>query len=88
MVDAPLLYEASADALCDTVVAVIAPPDIRQRRIMVRDNLTAEQAAQRMAAQKPDDFYCRDGVTVLDGSNDISTLQRAAIHYLAKLLQP
>lgn len=88
VVDAPLLYEASADALCDTVVAVIAPPDIRQRRIMVRDNLTAEQAAQRMAAQKPDDFYCRDGVTVLDGSNDISTLQRAAIHYLAKLLQP
>ena len=88
VVDAPLLYEANADALCDTVVAVIAPPDIRQRRIMVRDNLTAEQATQRMAAQKPDDFYCRDGVTVLDGSNDISTLQQAAIHYLAKLLQP
>ncbi len=86
VVDAPLLYEANADALCDTIVAVIAPADLRKQRIMARDNLTAEQAVQRMSAQQPDDFYCRDGVIVLDGSTDIPTLQQAAKDYLAPLL--
>lgn len=86
VIDAPLLYEAKADALCDTVVAVIASPDVRKQRIMARDHLTAEQAEHRMAAQQPDAFYCRDGVTVLDGSTDILTLREAAKDYLTPLL--
>lgn len=86
VVDAPLLYEAKADALCDAVVAVIASADLRKQRIMARDNLTAHQADRRMSAQQPDAFYCRDGVTVLDGGTDIPTLQQAATAYLASLL--
>ena len=86
VVDAPLLYEAKADELCDTVVAVIAPEDVRRTRIMMRDNLTHEQAVQRMSAQQPDAFYCRDGVTVLDGSHRAEDLQQQAKHYLNTLL--
>lgn len=86
VVDAPLLYEAKADALCDTIVAVIAPSDVRKRRIMARDGLTDEQATQRMSAQQPDSFYCREGVTVLDGSGDADTLQASAKQLLNSLL--
>ena len=86
VIDAPLLYEANADALCDAVVAVIADADIRKQRIMARDDLTVEQANLRMAAQQPDNFYCRDGVTVLDGNGDIPTLQKQAIDCLNTLL--
>ncbi len=86
IVDAPLLYEAKADALCDAIVTVIAPDEIRQKRIMARDHLTQEQAKQRMSAQKADDFYCRDGVTVLDGGNTIADLQQQAKQYLNTLL--
>lgn len=85
VVDAPLLYEAQADALCDTIVAVIAPVDVRLKRIMARDLLTAEQATRRMSAQKPDDFYCRDGVTVFDGGSDALILQQKAKEYLTDL---
>ncbi len=85
VVDAPLLYEAKADALCHSVVAVMAPADVRMQRIMTRDNLTPEQAIQRMSAQKTDDFYCRDGVTVLDGSGDVDTLHHQAIAYLKQI---
>lgn len=85
VVDAPLLYEAKADALCDSIVAVIASPDVRRQRIMARDNLTAEQAQQRMSAQQPDSFYCRDGVTVLDGGGSIAALQQQAKQYLINL---
>ena len=88
VVDAPLLYEAKADALCDAIVAVTAPPDVRKQRIMARDGLTEQQASQRMAAQQPDAFYCRDGVTVLDGSGDASALQREAQAFLSALLNP
>ena len=86
VVDAPLLYEAQADALCDAIVTVIAPADVRKQRIIARDHLTADQAERRMSAQKPDDFYCRDGVTVLDGGNDIPALRQAAQNYLSTLI--
>lgn len=85
VVDAPLLYEAKADALCHSIVAVVAPADVRMRRIMTRDNLTPEQAMQRMSTQKPDAFYCRDGVTVLDGSSDVAALQQQAITFLKQI---
>ena len=88
VVDAPLLYEAKADTLCDTVVAVIADADVRKRRIMARDNLTDEQAIRRMAAQQPDAFYCKDGVFVLDGNTDMRTLQEQAKVYMNTLLNP
>ena len=86
VVDAPLLYEAKADALCDTIVAVLAPADIRKRRIMARDGITEEQAAQRMAAQKSDDFYSRDGVIVLNGGDDILSLRADANRCLQNIL--
>ena len=87
VVDAPLLYEAGADALCDSIVAVMAPAEIRKQRIISRDNLTDEQAAHRMAAQKPDDFDRRENVTVLDGSGDIASLQKLASRHIKTLLE-
>ncbi len=65
VLDAPLLYEAGADALCDRIIAVIAPTEMRLDRIMARDGLDREAATRRMNAQPNDDFYTRDGVTVL-----------------------
>ena len=86
IVDAPLLYEANADALCDTIVSVLAPADIRKERIMARDGLTSEQAMQRMAAQQPDAFYSRTGVIVLNGGAGISSLQTDAEKCLREIL--
>lgn len=83
VIDAPLLFEAGADKLCDDIVAVIAPSDVRRCRIMTRDNLTIEQADARIRAQKSDEFYCRNGVTVLDGGADLDDLKASAIGYLS-----
>lgn len=65
ILDAPLLYEAGADALCDLILAVTAPAEMRLDRIMARDGLDREAATRRMNAQPNDTFYLRDGVTVL-----------------------
>ena len=78
IVDAPLLYEANVDGLCDVIVAVIAPVETRKARIIARDHLTDEQATARISAQQTDDFYCREGVVVLDGEGDLFSLQQQA----------
>ena len=58
--DAPTLFQSGADDLCrDGVIGVIAPREIRIRRIMERDGLSCERAAARIDAQPDDDFYRR-----------------------------
>lgn len=57
IIDAPLLFEANVDALCDCTVAVTAPDEIRLRRITERDGLSEEAARLRMNAQPSAEFY-------------------------------
>lgn len=78
VVDAPLLFEAGFDALCDHVVTVIAPEETRLTRIMSRDNLTEENAKRRISAQQADDFYCRNGVSVINNNGTIADLIQQA----------
>ncbi len=85
VLDAPLLYEAGADTLCDTVVAVIAPADKRLERIMHRDSIDEATARQRMAAQQADEFYCRDGVIVINNDGDETSLRAQALAVLERL---
>ena len=51
ILDAPLLFEAGEDKLCDKVVFVTADEDVRIKRIMARDNLSFEDAKQRIDAR-------------------------------------
>ena len=57
VIDAPLLFEAGGEKYCDKVIAVVAPKDIRLKRIMERDGITREEALTRMGAQHEDCFY-------------------------------
>lgn len=85
VVDAPLLFEAGFDAICHHIVAVIAPYEQRKARIMSRDKLTADAAELRISAQKQDEFYCRDDVTVIQNNDDEETLHQIAKAILTDL---
>ena len=50
--DAPLLIEAELDVLCDVCVAVIAPPEVRIQRLMLRDGLTDPDIRSRISRQQ------------------------------------
>ncbi|MEG2420594.1 MAG: dephospho-CoA kinase [Oscillospiraceae bacterium] len=56
-IDAIALIESGMGAKCDVTVAVTAPAEVRVARIMAREGITRAYARQRVAAQKPDDFY-------------------------------
>ncbi len=66
ILDAPTLLESGADSLCDYVVVVMAPQSARLMRIIARDNLTFEQAMQRINAQQSDAFYLDRADYVVD----------------------
>lgn len=57
LLDAPTLYESGADILCDKIIAVLSSKEIRQQRIIERDNLNEQSALLRMSAGKSDEFY-------------------------------
>ncbi len=70
-VESALLYTGGLDRVCDCVVNVTAPDDVRQERIMLRDRLTPEQAQARIQsqegetrkAQQADIVLVNDGIT-------------------------
>lgn len=56
-IDAIALIESGLAQRCDAVVAVLAPRELRLRRIMARDGIDEEYALRRVLAQQGDDFF-------------------------------
>ena len=66
VIDAINLIESGMGERCDATFAITAPPEVRLKRIMVRDGITEEYARSRIAAQKPDSFYRKRCTMVLE----------------------
>lgn len=72
--DAPLLFEANIDSLCNYTIAVLATKDVRIQRIIERDNISKEQAINRINSQKPDIFYVKRANIVIHNDGTIDEL--------------
>ena len=57
LVDAPQLFEAGADRICDCTVFVTADKAKRIERILSRDTITLEAAVRRIDSQLSDSFF-------------------------------
>lgn len=78
VVDAPLLFQAGLETMCDCTVAVTAPADVRCRRICRRDGITEQQAAARMNAQPDEEYYRSRATVVLENAAGKAELEQAA----------
>ena len=58
LLDAPTLFESGTDSFCDVIVSVVAEREDSIKRIMLRDNLSREEAENRLSSQHAADFYC------------------------------
>lgn len=56
-VDAVALLESPLKKLCQLTVAVLSSPEVRVKRIMVREGISEEYAWARVRAQKPDEYF-------------------------------
>ncbi len=77
LVDAPQLFESGFDRECDLVLAVLAPHDVRLRRIMARDDLTQERAEARLSATLSDDVFQAKADHVIRNDGDHAALEQA-----------
>lgn len=69
VLDAPQLFEAKMQDKCYKIISVIAPQEMRLKRIIERDGISCEQAKQRMSAQQSEEFFRAhsDFVIINDG---------------------
>jgi len=74
----PLLYETGADQEVDKVVVVDAPEEQRERRIVSRRGLSAEEARSIMGAQGHARKKRRAADYVIDNSGSVADLRRRA----------
>ena len=56
-IDAIGLFEGGLAELCDVTVAVTAPEEMRVQRLMLRDNISAEYARNRIGAQHSEAWF-------------------------------
>ena len=54
-IDGAVIIGSNVEPLCEFIVSVIADKQIRITRIKTRDNITDEQAIQRINAQNDDE---------------------------------
>lgn len=52
---------------------------------MNRDSLTRQQALQRLSAQQPESYYRRQSDIVIDGTEEYTHLEQAAVQVVAPL---
>ena len=86
IIDAPLLFEAGADALCTHTLAVLASPEARLARITSRDGIDTQYAQKRMNAQPTDDFYKEHATFVIYNNQALAELYAQADRLVKEIL--
>lgn len=86
LLDAPTLFESGIDRICNKTVAVLAPADIRKKRIIERDGLDVSAANARISAGKPDEFYRENADKIFINGNDIDSFRKTVKIYLEDII--
>ena len=76
VIDAPLLFEAGADIMCDGTIGIVAPYRTRFRRLLSRDGLSAEDIKKRMDSGHKNGWYRKLCTYTVRNSGSIGRVQR------------
>ena len=84
-IDAIGLFEGDLAALCDVTVAVTAPVDVRVARLMARDNITAEYARNRIAAQHDESWFQERCDYVLENNGTLDAFATKCLAFFRQI---
>lgn len=70
VIDAIALIEGGIGAKCDAVVGILAPKDLRIRRIIAREGIPEAYARKRVEAQQEDRFFRANCTHILENGPD------------------
>ena len=86
-IDAIALLECPIKELCKLTVAVLAPPEVRVRRIMAREGISEDYAWARVKAQKPDEYFSKNcDYTLINDCSSAEEFSQKARVLLEELL--
>ena len=85
-IDAIALLESGIAELCDVVVAVVAPEEMRIKRIMAREGISEDYARMRVKAQKSEAWFRERCDHVLENSRDEKSFREECIRYFSEIL--
>jgi len=72
IIDAALIYEAKIDRFMDKIIVVYIDKDKQISRLIKRNNLSKDEASQRIRSQIPMEEKARMADYVIDNSNSLS----------------
>lgn len=86
VMEIPLLFEANMQHLADYSICCFASPSVQLSRLITRDNITAENAAQRIASQFPLSKKCSLSDFVVDTSLGFESSKEQILSLLKEIL--
>jgi dephospho-CoA kinase len=85
VIDAALMIESGGYRRLDKLVVVHCRPEIQLERLMRRDNLSHEDAAQRISAQMPQEEKIKYGDYLIDTSDGFGPTREQVVEVFGKL---
>lgn len=86
VLDAPTLFESGIDKKCDIIISVIAPREIRIKRIIERDRITREMAEKRINTQHDDTFFKQNSDYVIENFGRFDQLRRKTFDLIKEII--
>ena len=77
-IDGAVIIGSEVEELCAFIVSVTAKREVRIKRITARDNISAESAKKRLAAQPGDDFYIEHSKYIIRNDTSVKELESQA----------
>lgn len=85
VVDVPLLYESSWKGNFDLIIVTYAPRKVQEQRLVLRDNMSHEEALARLDAQMDIEEKKRLADRVIDNTGDPEETRRQVENLLKEL---
>ena len=73
-VETAILYQSGINEMVDEIVEVVAPKELRIRRVMARNNMGREQVLERISSQSSEQNRCNDKTIKIINDDNTSLL--------------
>lgn len=87
ILDAPLLFEAGLETMCDKVILLVADETVRIERVCARDGVTSRDVRNRINSQLSDEEKIKRADMVVDNSGSEKELYEKLDMCMRKLLE-
>ncbi|MDR0126593.1 dephospho-CoA kinase [Bacillus zhangzhouensis] len=76
VLDIPLLFESQLESLVDRIIVVYTTPELQLSRLMSRNDLSEEEALNRIHSQQPLEEKCQKADRVIENTKDLAFIRK------------